>query len=127
MAWDYFTEDELRCRCGCGQAKMEPEFMRKLVSLREKAGFPFHLTSAYRCPMFNEIVSLTGRGGPHTTGRAVDIALWGREAHWLISNAAAHGMSGIGINQKGTYTQRFIHVDDLSNDKHQPRPWSWTY
>lgn len=127
MSYDYFSDDELRCKCGCGSAYMDDAFMRKLVSLREKMGFPFHLTSAYRCPMHNEAVSHTGREGPHTTGRAVDIALFGGQAQLVITNAGMHGMTGIGVKQKGDYNSRFIHLDDLPNDPHQPRPWVWSY
>ena len=127
MSYDYFSDDELRCKCGCGKALMDEDFMRKLVSLRELAGFSFNLTSAYRCPMHNENVSHTGRDGPHTTGRAVDIALWGGQANWLIAHAGMHGMTGIGVKQKGHYSSRFIHVDDLPNEPNQPRPWVWSY
>jgi zinc D-Ala-D-Ala carboxypeptidase len=127
VSYDFFSDDELMCKCGCGQALMDDAFMGKLVSLRELAGFAFHLTSAYRCPIHNHSVSSTGMDGPHTTGRAVDIALFGPQAHWVITNAGMHGMTGIGINQKGDYTSRIVHLDDLPNGSGQPRPWVWTY
>ena len=127
MTWDYFPEDELRCKCGCGKSLMDPLFMQKLVKLRMAAGFAFNLTSAYRCSAHNQAISVTGDNGPHTTGKAVDIALWGRQAHWLLAHAGQFGMTGIGIKQTGDYQSRFIHIDDLEDGSHQPRPWVWTY
>lgn len=127
MSWDYFPEEELMCKCGCNTAYMDANFMRKLTSLREAAHFKFPLTSAYRCPIHNHSISKTGMDGPHTTGRAVDIALYGAQAHWILSHAGMHGMTGIGISQKGDYSGRIIHLDDLENGRRQPRPWVWTY
>ena len=34
MNWNYFTEDELACH-GTGECDMEPEFMEKLIAVRE--------------------------------------------------------------------------------------------
>ena len=127
MSYDYFPDNELMCKCGCGAAYMDSNFMRKLTSLREAANFAFTLTSAYRCPIHNHSISSTGMEGPHTTGRAVDIALYGGQAHWVLSHAGMHGMTGIGIKQKGDYSGRIIHLDDLENERRQPRPWVWTY
>lgn len=127
MSYDFFPEDELKCKCGCDSAYMDANFMRKLISLREAANFKFPLTSAYRCPIHNHSISSTGMDGPHTTGRAVDIQVYGAQAHWILAHAGMHGMTGIGIKQKGEYGTRFIHVDDLDNERRQPRPWVWTY
>ena len=125
--WDFFPEEELKCKCGCGSAFMDANFMRKLITLREAASFAFPLTSAYRCPIHNHSVSVTGMDGPHTTGRAVDINVYGGQAYWLISNAGRFGMSGIGVKQTGDYARRIIHLDDLENERRQPRPWVWSY
>lgn len=96
--------------------------MRKLEAMREEAGFPFVITSAYRCPAHNANVSSTGSAGPHTTGRAVDVAVDRGQAYQVLELALKYGMSGIGVKQKGS--GRFIHVDDLDEGV---RPSIWSY
>ena len=125
IEYQYFTNDELKCKgidCCGGESKMNHEFMVKLVSMRRETGIPFVLTSSYRCPVNNSRVSKTGNIGPHTTGRAVDILCRGHESYIIIDSAFRHGMTGIGVNQKGE--RRFIHIDDLTGDF---RPWVWSY
>lgn len=120
----HFKADELRCPCGCGMLP-RLDFMEKVETLRAVYGKPMKVTSAARCPAYNEKVSSTGRDGPHTTGRAIDIGVSGREAHNLLRLAMRFGnFSGIGLNQKGPHEKRFLHLDDLSGPQ---RPWVWTY
>lgn len=118
----YFNESELACKC-CGVAKMDDGLMRKLDNLRQACGFPFPVTSAYRCAKHNSRVSSTGPNGPHTTGRAVDIGVRGEQAMKLIQKAVEMGFTGIGVQQKGG--GRFIHLDDLGEGF--PRPNMWSY
>lgn len=120
----YFTAAELKCKCGRCNGSMSDAFMRKLSKMRKEAGFGFILSSAYRCPAHNNRVSGTGRDGPHTTGRAVDIKCFGTKAHKVMELAFKHGMTGIGVHQKGKHAKRFIHVDDLDTIM---RPWVWSY
>lgn len=123
--WQYFNTSELQCKgkdCCGGKADMHPDFMAKLVAIRRELGFPFVLSSAYRCPIHNAKESSTGTTGPHTTGRAVDILVRGTNAYKLIEAALRHGITGIGVKQKGV--TRFIHIDDLEG---QTRPWIWSY
>lgn len=122
--WQYFTVEELQCRC-CGQMHMDDEFMRHVVALRRELGFPFIVTSAYRCPAHNAVVSSTGASGPHTTGMAIDIAVSGRDALRLLEAALnTHYFTGAGIHQKGN--GRFIHLDALRGPEY-PRPAIWSY
>jgi len=123
IEYKYFSQRELTCKCGCGRQEMSPEFMYKIEAIREKLGFPFPVTSAYRCPEHNQKVSSSGPHGPHTTGRAIDISVRGDRAHALLGAAMEAGFSGIGVSQKGS--ARFIHLDDLT-DSH-PRPTVWSY
>lgn len=120
----YFTKRELKCKCGRCRGSMDDAFMAKLSAMRREAGFGFILSSAYRCPNHNVKVSSTGREGPHTTGRAVDIVCFGAKAHRVVELANKHGMTGVGISQKGRHSKRFVHVDDLSITA---RPWIWSY
>lgn len=125
--WEYFTEDELKCKCGCGKVDMDANFMNKLHALRKTLDFPLPVSSGFRCPEYNQKVSKTGFKGPHTTGRAVDIAISGKEAFFLVQYAANFHMQGIGVKQSGSEGQRYVHLDDLLENDGFPRPRIWSY
>jgi zinc D-Ala-D-Ala carboxypeptidase len=120
--WTYFTVEELTCRCGCGQMLMDHEFMLKLVALRDLIGFPMPITSAYRCPAHNARVSSTGDDGPHTTGKAVDIAASYQNAQQIVTQALWMGFLGVGIKQHGPVSGRMVHLDMVPGPKRL-----WTY
>ena len=121
----HFSRAELACRCGCGMLPAK-DFIEKLEAIRVVYEKPMKVNSAARCPEHNAKVSGTGRTGPHTTGRAIDIGVSGNDAHELLRIAMRVGyFTGIGVNQKGN--ARFIHLDDLPNAPGQPRPWCWSY
>src|SRR3990167_7455894 len=121
----YFTRAELMCKCGCGQCPMGSKFLARLDALRWRYNQPIVLFSAYRCPDYNDEVSSTGRTGPHTTGKAVDIKCAGVDAHRILTLAAKLSFSGLGVSQKGYHKSRFIHIDDIDTDG--KRPWVWSY
>ena len=121
---EHFTRDELQCHCGCGGCQMDERFLERLEALRQAFGAPLRLSSAWRCPDYNERISATGRTGPHTTGHAVDVLISGKDAYRLIHLALSLGFTGIGISQHGPHEKRFIHLDDLTDG---PRPWVWSY
>lgn len=101
--------------------------MTRLELLRAELGMPLVLNSAYRCPTHNAAVSTTGRNGPHTTGRAVDIAISGKPVVALLAAALSLGFTGIGLKQDGAaMAGRFVHLDDLTAPAY-PRPRVWTY
>ena len=120
----HFPDYELRCKCGCGLLPVQA-FMDRIEALRVAFDKPMTVTSAARCPEHNAKVSGTGRTGPHTTGRAIDIGIQGGDALRLVGMAIQMGFTGIGVAQKGG--GRFIHIDDLKNGPHSPRPWIWSY
>ena len=126
MTWTspYFTQDEMRCQCGCGAEGMHSGFMEKLTSLRADWGQPMVVTSAYRCKN-HPIEKKKKKPGTHESGRAVDISIQGEDGYKLLCAALGHGFSGIGIQQKGS--GRFIHLDDLTRDEGWPRPTIWSY
>ena len=126
MSWSspFFTEEEMRCQCGCEQDGMHSEFMEKLTSLRADWGQPMTVTSGYRCPN-HPIEAKKTKPGTHASGRAVDIAVQGEDAYKFLCAALGHGFTGIGVNQKGS--SRFIHLDDLTRDEGWPRPTVWSY
>lgn len=124
----YFKIEEFDQRDAPGSGEnMCPEFLTMIDDLRDKCGFPFIISSGYRSPEYNEQVSSSGRTGPHTTGKAADISVYGENAHILLWHATDMEFSGIGISQKGNYKSRFIHLDTLPNDDNHPRPWVWSY
>lgn len=119
----YFKQSEFACKC-CGVSKMDDEVVELLDALRIKCGFPVVLTSAYRCPKHNVAVSTTGPTGPHTTGKAVDVACSHEKAYLVVKYAMELGFTGVGVAQKGS--SRFIHLDILEAPAY-PRPNVWTY
>jgi len=125
--WRHFTRKELECHCGCGRMEMDFEFMQRLESLRNIYGKPINVTSGFRCPNYNAQLSTTGFSGPHTTGKAVDVAVFGEDAHQLMAFAVHHNFAGFGIGQKGPLGKRFLHLDVLQNGPGRPRPRVWSY
>jgi uncharacterized protein YcbK (DUF882 family) len=121
--YKYFSIDELKCQ-HCGADGMDESFMVKVEALRHELGFPFVVTSAYRCK--DHIIERKKKTpGAHASGHAIDIAVSGDKAYKLLDAALRVGMTGIGVNQKGN--NRFIHLDDLEWDESRPRPWVWSY
>ena len=120
-----FSEKELSCS-HCGVNKMTQETVDALQGLRDAIGKPISLSSAYRCPTHNDSISSTGKEGPHTTGKAVEIACSGKFAHEILGIVMIRSSiwKGIGISQKGKHTSRFIHLDTIDSDM---RPWVWSY
>lgn len=120
------TDTRLMCSCGCG-GEMNQDFMERLDALRARLSFPFIVRSGYRCPDVNERVSTTGRNGPHTTGRAVDLYLLGSRVFELLQFAPAFGMTGIGFKLHGPHERRFVHLDNLESEGNRRRPICWSY
>lgn len=121
MNWRYFQFHEFTCQCGCRGNDIDASFVDKLDELRQAVGFPFIITSGYRCPDHNEKVSSTqSRTGPHTTGRAVDILASHANAVELVAVGYRMGFKGFGVNQKGE--GRIIHLDDA-----RPHLKMWSY
>ncbi len=127
MTWQdirYFTPDEFKCS-HCDSMNMDTAFVMLLDRMREELGFPFVITSGYRCPK-HPIEAAKAVPGAHSTGKAADIAVHGRRAYDLIALALDRGVTGIGVAQKGNMESRFIHLDIRDDDKAQ-RPWLWSY
>lgn len=122
--WRYFKREEFACR-HCGANLIDDVFVTELDDLRHHLGFALPISSGYRCPDHNARVSSTGRTGPHTTGRAADIAVSRERAYEVLQAALVMKFTGIGVQQKGN--ARFIHLDNLPNAPGQPRPTVWSY
>ena len=110
----FFTEDEMKCPC-CGKMMMDQTFMKKLNVARFMAGFPFVVSSGYRCPAHNEEVGSTSTN--HTTGQAADVrCVNDAERYNMIWAMIGAGIKGIGVG-KG-----FVH-----GDINRSIPKLWTY
>lgn len=104
----YFSENEFK-KLSCRIADINPSSLKRLDDMREKAGIPIVLTSAYRTP---EEDIKKGRSGhsAHTLGCAFDIAcITPRTRHILLKAAIDAGFGRIGI------AKNFLHVDDSSS------------
>ena len=125
-----FSSAEMMCRGGCGEDSMDEDFMSILQNIREDMNRPLRISSGVRCAKRNSEVSSTGSTGPHVPRKngtaASDILIAGADALRLIDIARKHGVSGVGISQRGTHSKRFIHIDTISDDQH-PRPTMWSY
>lgn len=111
----HFPREEFLCPC-CGQEDMDPHFVRRMDAGREATGFPWVVTSGWRCERHNAEVG----GHPnsyHVLGLAADVALSHFRASQFLNYVfrpdpgfEKRRFPGIGINQKGK--GRFVHIDD---------------
>jgi len=124
--WRYFTREEVGCKCGCTYDEhlhptggMDAEFMGSLDELRHDCGFPLPVTSGFRCRRHDERVgssSMPG-GGPHTTGRAVDIRITDAgKRDRLVALSRRYGFVGIGV------ARGFVHLD-MCYERNRPALW----
>lgn len=118
--FSYESDPMLKCPC-CGERGMNERFMMMLDELRAGVGFAFNITSGFRCPDYNSKLSSTGRTGPHTYGRAVDISATSRQKYLIMAAARDFGWSRFGIGKN------FIHVDSLNEADGFTPEVIWTY
>jgi zinc D-Ala-D-Ala carboxypeptidase len=109
-----FSEYDCRCLCGLSGKSMNISFLRKMDLLRERCGFPLIIASGIRCEKHNKAVG----GKPSSFhllkkdgAEASDVKVYRQQARIVIKNAIDLNFGGIGINQKGDISSRFIHLD----------------
>jgi uncharacterized protein YcbK (DUF882 family) len=120
---NYFSEDELRCKCGCGDLKFDERFLSILNAIRHDINIPLPVSSGYRCAN-HPIEAKKFSPGAHTTGKAADLLVFGDKAYDLVQIAMKHGIKRIGVSQKGHKNKRFIHLDA---DDSRISPVIWSY
>ena len=120
MTKNYFTDEELACQ-HCGKQGFKAEHLEKLNAIREACGFPFIVSSGYRCEA-HPIEAAKQRPGEHSLGSAVDIACEGEKALTVLYMAQVWGVKRIGVNQRGS--GRFIHLG-FSDELPSPAIWSY--
>ena len=120
QSWVNFKPEELQCS-HCQTLKIHAGIMNGLQQARNDLG-PLSITSGYRCSEHNSAVSKTGPGGPHTTGKAVDIHVSNSQHRKQLIDYFADKVTGLGI------AKTFIHIDLLtSDDGFEMRPNCWIY
>jgi uncharacterized protein YcbK (DUF882 family) len=120
----YFKREEFACPC-CGEVKIEERLVKYLDEIRGRLGFPLIISSGYRCPEYNKKIG----GAPnsaHVLGKAVDIVVSDLKAFSVLVEAV-YIFNGIGVNQKGDKSKRFLHLDIADEDDGLPRPTVWSY
>ena len=120
----HFEEWEFTCRCGCGQTKMDEEYLWLLDELRSRTGVGFTINSGFRCTTYDTSI---GGAGIHPLGKAADIALSGDPVWEAVAHARKLGFMGCGLKQHGHHSGRFVHFDTAPATPTRPRRWIWTY
>ena len=102
----YFQESEFtRCTPSCRMEQMDPAFLTLLDRVREAAGIPLVLNSAYRSPAYEKKKGRTGTSS-HCEGKAVDIRCNASTNRYKILKAAMEcGIRRIGVGKT------YIHLD----------------
>jgi len=113
----HFSREELACSF-TNSCAMDAATIEKLEALREEFGKPMRLSSAYRDPILHPRERTKPNGpGMHGQGKAIDVLVYGADAIQLLELALKHGFSGIGVNQRNDFSQRFIHLDTRNPEK----------
>jgi len=133
-SWPDFYFSEFVCRCGCGECRMDPEFMDTLQGIRTSVRLSMNITSGYRCESHPEEVDKEDGPGAHNYGRAADMGCPGWKAIAIVASATIlsatgdypRGITGIGVQQKGK--KRYLHLDSMKpGEFHRHRPTLWSY
>ena len=114
----YFTDEEIKCKCGCGLIMYVPYFFYKVNTLRDIVGQPLRVNSWCRCAIHNLSVggSLTSS---HLKGLAVDLSIPTEYIKYRVLLAAGEvHFRGVGVGKN------FIHLDD---DQDKPDNRFWIY
>lgn len=117
MSGKYFSEDEMRCKCGCGKVMVHPDLWRLMDYVREEVGHALIVDSGYRCANHPE-EKKKPTPGEHTYGTAVDLQCNNSERFTICFAAKSMGCDRIGIG-KG-----FIH---LGLSRLLPQKVMWDY
>ncbi len=113
---EHFSEDEMRCKCGCGQVIISSTLSIAQEKLRKADGsVPHIVNSAYRCPKWNKKIggALHSR---HPKGEASDLRSLGMSPRSIALMAeTVPEIDGIGlyvsIGRQGRLVQLFCHID----------------
>ena len=115
----YFAPGEFRrCVPSCDISQMDPSFLDALDRVREKAGIPLLLNSAYRSRSYELKMGRSGNSA-HTKGKAADIRCNASATRMRLVRAALDcGIRRIGIGKT------YVHLD---TDDTLPQDVIWDY
>lgn len=115
----YFLPSEFKaCTPSCSIEQMDQAFLAKLDAVRERAGIPLVLNSAYRSPAWEKKHGRAGTSA-HCEGKAVDIRCNASSNRYKIVKAALEcGVRRIGIGPT------YIHID-MAGDHAQDVIWDY--
>ena len=129
---EFFREHEFACRCGCGDAPMDASFLKLVDQIRAEFGKPMTISSGYRCANHDVEARKAQPGtGAHCSGKACDVVIAGADALELLGIIVDKiEILGIGVNQRGAWDQRFLHIDTVeasagSSVLNRPNLWSY--
>lgn len=102
-----FSEDEFRCKCGCGACKIEEEVVAFCQALRDHMGKPVRILSGYRCRKHNDSIPGAAKDSEHVNpGSAADILCANSRDRFVMKKFAY----AYGVRRIGTYKhQGFLH------------------
>ena len=124
----YFKDSQFTCKCGCGQNKMNRQFLYRIAQVRHNVylktkqmkikDIPFNITSGYRCIAHNMSLDNASPNSSHLLGIAIDISCTSsRSRYIIITQLIKGGFNRIGIGST------FIHVD--ANIKNSQVIWTY--
>ena len=112
------------------RVEQESVVLKKLVDqIRAEFGKPMTISSGYRCANHDVEARKAQPGtGAHCSGKACDVVIAGADALELLGIIVDKPeIIGIGVNQRGAWDQRFIHLDSVEAGGMLSRPNLWSY
>ena len=122
----FFTFSEFDCKSesGTGAKYMDKNFIQLIDLARSKCDFPWHISSGYRSPQYNQKLIDKGlkasKNSAHLEGKACDIVCTESHKRFKIIQA----LLSVNITRIGVSSD-FIHCDISTNNK--PSEVLWTY
>lgn len=101
---NYFTREEIACKCGCGFDSMDVETLRLADEAREFEGAPITPSSGCRCPSHNRAVGGSSKS-QHVQARAMDLPSRDPAALYNYLDSKYPDKYGLGLYDT------FVHID----------------
>lgn len=108
-----FNSYEFRCglgrSCSCSTILIDDKLVEYLQKIRDHFGKPVNITSAYRCPSYNQSIG-GATGSYHSQGRAVDFTVKDTSPVEVAKFCESIGIKGIGLYNTAS-DGYFVHID----------------
>jgi len=117
----HFSEEEMRCRCGCGLLLYDTKTMAGAEAMRARFLRAGNVLSGARCPKHNADVGGVG-DSQHLFGKAIDLYF---DDIPVASMAQAARQAGfIRIGSYYSSNPPFVHVDSANADEAPQGEWN---